>query len=87
VLGGTGDEIYLRVEGAALRFEEAYGDRSALSETEPEPPPPARARFYARDRIILVDGPYKSARAEFLRGPQGRIRWLRMGRCYARQDG
>jgi len=87
MLGGTGDAIVLRVEGAALRFEEAYGDRSALSETEPEPPPPARARFYARDRIILVDGPHRGARAEFLRGPQGRIRWLRTGRVYARQDG
>ena len=70
VLGGTGDAIELRVEGAALRFEEAYGDRSALSETEPEPPPPARARFYARDRIILVDGPHRGARVEFLRGPK-----------------
>ena len=87
VLGGTGDAIDLRVEGAALRFEEAYGDRSALSEAEPEPPPPARARFYARDRIILVDGPHTGARAEFLRGPQGSIRWLRTGRVYARQDG
>jgi CubicO group peptidase (beta-lactamase class C family) len=87
VLGGTGAAIELRVEGAALRFEEAYGDRSALSETEPEPPPPARARFYARDRIILVDGPHRGTRVEFLRGPQGRIRWLRTGRVYARQDG
>ena len=87
VLGGTGDAIELRVEGTALRFEEAYGDRSALSETEPEPPPPARARFYARDRIILVDGPHRGTRVEFLRGPQGRIRWLRTGRVYARQDG
>jgi CubicO group peptidase (beta-lactamase class C family) len=87
VLGGTGDAIELRVEGAALRFEEAYGDRSALSETEPEPPPPARARFYARDRIILIDGPHRGTRVEFLRGPQGRIRWLRTGRVYARQDG
>jgi hypothetical protein len=75
------------VEDAALRFEEAYGDRSAISATEPEPPPPARARFCATDRIILVDGDQKGARAEFLRGPEGRMRWLRTGRVYARQDG
>jgi CubicO group peptidase (beta-lactamase class C family) len=87
VLGGTGDAIDLRVEGVALRFEEAYGDRSTISETEPEPPPPARARFYARDRIILVDGPQKGERAEFLHSPEGRISWLRRGRVYARQDG
>jgi CubicO group peptidase (beta-lactamase class C family) len=82
-----GDTIDLRVEGVALRFEEAYGDRSTISETEPEPPPPARARFYARDRIILVDGPQEGERAEFLRSPEGRILWLRRGRVYARQDG
>jgi hypothetical protein len=87
VLGGTGDAIDLRVEGAALRFEEAYGDRSAISEPAPEPPPPARARFYARDCIILIDGPQRGARAEFLRGPEEHIRWLRTGRVYARQDG
>jgi CubicO group peptidase (beta-lactamase class C family) len=87
VMGGTGDAIDLRVEGVALRFEETYGDRSVISETEPESPPPARARFYARDRIILVDGPHKGARVEFLRGAEGRIRWLRTGRVYARQDG
>jgi hypothetical protein len=75
------------VEGTALRIEEAYGDRSAISETVSEPPPPAQARFYARDRIVLVDGDQKGARAEFLRGPEGRIRWLRTGRVYARQDG
>ena len=87
VLGGTGDTIDLRVEGTALRIEEAYGDRSAISETVSEPSPPAQARFYARDRIVLVDGDQKGARAEFLRGPEGRIRWLRTGRVYARQDG
>jgi CubicO group peptidase (beta-lactamase class C family) len=87
VLGGMGDTIDLRVEGTALRIEETYGDRSAISETVSEPPPPARARFYARDRIVLVDGDQKGARAEFLRGPEGCIRWLRTGRVYARQDG
>ncbi len=86
VLGGVGDTVELRIEGSALRLEEAYGDRSAISEENPEPPPPARVGFYARDRMILVDGPYKGAKAEFLRGPEGGIRWLRMGRVYARQD-
>jgi CubicO group peptidase (beta-lactamase class C family) len=85
VVGGTGDVVELRAAGSALRFEEAYGDHSAISETNPEPPPPALARFYARDRMILVDGPYKGTRAEFLRGSDGHIRWLRMGRVYARQ--
>jgi len=86
VLGGTNDAVELRIEGSALRLEEAYGDRSAISETNPEPPPPALARFHARDRMILIDGPYRGAKAEFLRNPEGAIRWLRMGRVYARQD-
>jgi hypothetical protein len=87
VLGDTGDAIDLRVKDAALRFEEAYGNRSALSETDPEPPPPAQARIYARDRLILIDGPHRGSKAEFLRASQGRIRWLRAGMVYARQDG
>lgn len=86
VVGGTGDSVELRIEGSALRLEEAYGDHTAISETNPEPPHPARVGFYARDRMVFIDGPHKGARAEFLRGPEGGIRWLRMGRIYARQD-
>jgi CubicO group peptidase (beta-lactamase class C family) len=85
VVFGTGDSVELRIEGSALRFEEAYGDHSAISETNPEAPPPARAAFYARDRMVLIDGPYKGERAEFLRGPEGGIHWLRMGRIYTPQ--
>jgi hypothetical protein len=85
VVGGTGDSVELRIEGSALRFEAAYGDHSAISETNLEAPPPARAAFYARDRMVLIDGPYKGERAEFLRSPEGEIRWLRMGRIYAPQ--
>jgi CubicO group peptidase (beta-lactamase class C family) len=86
VVGGTGDVIRLRAEDGALMFEETYGDLSAISETNPELPPPARARFHDRDRMILVDGPYQGVWGEFLRGPDGRIAWLRMGRVYARQS-
>lgn len=85
VLGGVGDVIRLRAEGKALIFEETYGDRSAISDATPDPPPPARAKPYDRDRMILVDGPYKGAWSGFLRDPDGRIAWLRMGRVYARQ--
>jgi hypothetical protein len=35
--------------------------------------------------MVLIDGPYKGERAEFLRGPEGGIHWLRMGRIYAPQ--
>lgn len=85
VRAGTGDAIELRVENHALRLLITPGDYSAISEMDFEIPPPARAKFYGPDRLILVDGPYEGAKAEFLRGHDGRIAWLRMGRVYARQ--
>lgn len=48
--------------------------------TPPPPaPPPVRAGFYAPDRIIGLEEPYKSTRAEFLRDSAGNIAWLRFG--------
>lgn len=47
------------------------------------PPPPAppsvTAGFYAPDRIIGLEEPYKNTRAEFLRDGAGSVRWLRFG--------
>ena len=49
-------------------------------ESPPMPdPPPAPAAFYERDRLFVPDGPAKGTEAEFLRGPDGRIAWLRIG--------
>lgn len=54
----------------------------------PGPPlPPVRLAFYAEDRVVGLDEPYKDARGEFLRGPDGRIAWLRVsGRLHRRVD-
>ena len=61
------------IEGSALRLEEAYGDHTAISETNPEPPT-RPGWVYARDRMVFIDGSHKGARAEFLRDPEGGIR-------------
>lgn len=61
------------------------GDLSRFTETPPDPLPPAPAALYAEDRLIVLDGRAKGTRAEFLRGSDGRITWLRLGgRIYAR---
>jgi hypothetical protein len=48
-------------------------------------PPPTRLALCGDDRVIALDEPFKDARGEFLRGPDGRIAWLRIGgRVHAR---
>ncbi len=55
-------------------------------ETPPPPaPPPMRIGFFDKDRWIVLDGPAKGARGEFLRNPDGSIAWLRWSRIRARQ--
>ncbi len=50
-------------------------------------PPPVRVVFYAPDKIIGLDAPFKDAKGEFLRHPDGSIAWLRIsGRISARQE-
>ena len=51
----------------------------------PPPPPPMHIALYAEDRAVVLDGPFKDARAEFLRGSDGEIAWLRIsGRVHQR---
>ncbi len=42
-------------------------------------PPPVTVKFFERDRLFVPDGPGAGTEAEFLRGPDGRIAWLRFG--------
>ena len=41
-------------------------------------PPPTRVAFYAKDKIMALDAPWKGAYGEFLRNAAGEIAWLRM---------
>ncbi len=51
----------------------------------PPDPPPSRVAFTSDARFTLLDGPLKDTRGEFLRGPDGRVRYLRVGgRVYRR---
>jgi CubicO group peptidase (beta-lactamase class C family) len=52
---------------------------------KPPDPPPSRVAFTSDARFTLLDGPLKDTRGEFLRGPDGNIRYLRVGgRVYRR---
>ena len=42
-------------------------------------PPPVTVEFYERDRLFVPEGLEEGTEAEFLRGPDGRIAWLRFG--------
>jgi CubicO group peptidase (beta-lactamase class C family) len=46
----------------------------------PPPPPPSRWDFYAPDRLVArAPDAMRGARAEFLRGDDGRVAWFRCG--------
>lgn len=45
----------------------------------PPPSPPATLDLIEEDRVVLLDGPLKSSRGEFIRKADGTIGWLRMG--------
>jgi CubicO group peptidase (beta-lactamase class C family) len=51
---------------------------------EPDEPPgdaiaPMRADFFAQDRFLVLDPPFKNAQGEFLRSSDGEIAWMRLG--------
>lgn len=60
----------------------------ALPGAELEPPlPPVRLAFCGEDLVMVLDEPLKGVRGEFLRGPDGGIRWFRIsGRVFGRQQ-
>jgi hypothetical protein len=43
----------------------------------PQPAPPSAFAFYAKDRLIAIEGPVKTMRAEVIRRPDGSIGWIR----------
>jgi hypothetical protein len=61
---------------AQLRYKGGFPTR----ESEPPPaPPPVPMAMCESDQVLATDGPWKDARGEFLRGPDGKIAWLRFG--------
>jgi CubicO group peptidase (beta-lactamase class C family) len=41
------------------------------------PPPPMSLGLFEKDRLLVLDGPFKGARGEAIRKPDGSIGWLR----------
>jgi CubicO group peptidase (beta-lactamase class C family) len=53
----------------------------------PPAPPPVKIALYAEDRAVGLEPPYKDARIEFLRSPDGMPIWMRIGgRVHRRED-
>ncbi|MGE3074913.1 MAG: serine hydrolase [Dehalococcoidia bacterium] len=70
--------LAVRNEGGSLTVVDASPERGfAERRHRPIPLPPAALAFTGPDTTAVLDGPRKGERAEFLRGPDGRIEWMR----------
>mgnify|MGYP001770991061 FL=1 len=78
-----GNVLELTREGTGFIYRFIPGDRSGITSIATDPPPPMRAGLLGQDRMMILDGPSKGARPEFIRGPDGKIVWQRYNR---RQD-
>jgi CubicO group peptidase (beta-lactamase class C family) len=77
-------DLYLQ-DGVLMLQSIPHGGFPMPDSPPGEPPPPIRLAFWAADKIIGLDNPFKGARGEFLRNVDGSIAWLRFGsRVHAR---
>lgn len=77
-------DITVTVDGDALKFQ-TTPKMPGLDGKVPPPPPPQRAGFYAKDRLLALDGPNAGEPGgEFVRDGGGRVAWLRSGRIHKR---
>ncbi|MFZ5826888.1 MAG: serine hydrolase [Bacillota bacterium] len=80
--GGT---ILIEVRGSRLMLQSLPPDLKVL-ETKMNVEPPAEAALIARDKLVVLEGPMKGGRGEFLTTSDGR-RWFRIGvRAYCRKE-
>ena len=71
-------DVELRRDGDGLELVVRHRGGFPAEDSPPMPnPPPAPVAFYERDKLFVPDGPEKGTEAEFLRGHDGRIAWLR----------
>lgn len=77
-------DIIVSVDGDVLTFQ-TRPKMPGLDGRVPPVGPPQRLGFYAKDRLLRLDGPGKGTPAgEFVRGPDGKVAWLRMSRILRR---
>lgn len=78
-------ELYLK-NGELLVHSTPKGGFPDKDSPPSPPPPPSRLAFFDFDRAIALDEPLINLKAEFLRGDDGRIVWLRTSRLHRRVD-
>jgi CubicO group peptidase (beta-lactamase class C family) len=83
----TLERLDVSVAGSGLRATGIVPARFAVDpDRAPIPLPPADLSFQARDRAVILSGPRRGERVEFLRDESGHIAWLRWdGRLARRQ--
>jgi hypothetical protein len=81
--------LEVRAEGGSLTVTDTSPERGfAERRHRPIPLPAANLAFTAPDEAAVLDGPRKGERAEFLRGADGRLEWMRWdGRIARRIEG
>jgi CubicO group peptidase (beta-lactamase class C family) len=73
-------DVDLHSDGDGMELVIRHRGGFPAEDSPPMPdPPPVPVAFYERDKLFVPDGPAKGTEAEFLRGPEGRIAWLRFG--------
>jgi CubicO group peptidase (beta-lactamase class C family) len=85
-VGQLGDVTLSVKENELIVQTEPKGGFPTMTSPPPPTPPPARAAFIGKDLLIVLEGPAKDQRGEFLRDAAGKIVWLRTGgRLHPRQ--
>lgn len=66
-------------EGALVLNATPKGGFPKPDSPPPPAPPPIKLKLYAQDRAVGLEPPFKDARVEFLRDPEGAVAWIRIG--------
>jgi CubicO group peptidase (beta-lactamase class C family) len=73
-------DVELAEDGGGLQLVIRNRGGFPAEDSPPMPdPPPYPVAFSERDRLFVTEGPDAGGEAEFLRGSDGRIAWLRLG--------
>jgi CubicO group peptidase (beta-lactamase class C family) len=79
-------EVTVSVDGDVLKLE-TKPNMPGLDGKVPPTGPPQRLAFYAKDKLLRIEGPGTGTPAgEFIRGSNGKVAWLRMSRILRRVD-
>jgi len=79
-------DIELGFLGGELVAQITYKGRFPSQDSPPPALPPMSLALCEKDRLLVLDGPFKDAKAEIVRKPDGSIGWLRVGgRIHARE--